>query len=580
MLSVGASSAASTLNVVACCAMRFRLSLLLLLLCGCAIGAEDRARREYQIQPGSLFLFEESPTLSPCDPIPAPSGKGPVAYLDAAGNVFVLHRKDQLSLARTEVSGLTLHPAFSSVAISGGQRDAYSIDLCAAAGEIDRPDAQQVLDGIRLSRSGDTLTLTAPSYDPERPSRSELRIAAPRDLPLSVDGSFSAVEIMDMAAPVKVRTTHARIKIMRTSGSVDAEADEFGVIDFAGERGEVRLNSANEINLKLTATKFNGSLHALAGEPVRVILPDAFSTPFEAAVRKASDFICRAPLCSQIKHSRREGGEWFSFGSATAALRFVSTNGPVVIDSLEQLRAAREQQKRETDEEAAERNLQTRHINNVAGSIHSEADAREYVNLLWKHFAPDVPKWIARSTLDRVARAEYAAVAGGEFIPEDRIANSFNNFVQRIGAPDWAHVTPEELHAIRAGELASAKATWNSYPNIWLMPNIYHVGSAGNLAPGCRAVEALKMLYTLNHLFSNAIYARERLRQNPVASHTVEARQSSPSSQEQLREYRVAFARAQEKEQELRRVEFEYVKQHGSKAYEAIVREMIDGVLP
>ena len=88
------------------------------------------------------------------------------------------------------------------------------------------------------------------------------------------------------------------------------------------------------------------------------------------------------------------------------------------------------------------------------------------------------------------------------------------------------------------------------------------------------------MLYTLNPLFSNAIYARERLRQNPVASHTVEARQSSPSSQEQLREYRVAFARAQEKEQELRRVEFEYVKQHGSKAYEAIVREMIDGVLP
>src|SRR5262249_53305324 len=124
------------------------------------------------------------------------------------------------------------------------------------------------------------------------------------------------------------------------------------------------------------------------------------------------------------------------------------------------------------------------------------------------------------------------------------------------------------------------KATWNSYPNLWLMPNVYHVDSSGNLAPGCRAVEALKMLHTLNELFSNAISARERLRQGPLTSRTVETRPTSGLSQGQIRERRIAFARAQEKEQQLRRVELEYVKQHGNKAYEAIVREMIDGVLP
>src|SRR5262245_17120899 len=98
------------LSVVACCAMKFRLLLLSLLLCSCAIGAEDRVRREYNIQPASPLLFEVSRTLSPCDPIPAPSGKGSVAYVSLSGNEFALHRKDQLSLSRTEVSGLTLRP--------------------------------------------------------------------------------------------------------------------------------------------------------------------------------------------------------------------------------------------------------------------------------------------------------------------------------------------------------------------------------------------------------------------------------------------------------------------------------------
>ena len=81
--------------------MRSRFSLFPLLLYGCAIGAEDRARRGYETQPASLFLFEESPTLSPCDPIPVPTGKRAVAYISASGSEFALRRKDQLAIAGT-----------------------------------------------------------------------------------------------------------------------------------------------------------------------------------------------------------------------------------------------------------------------------------------------------------------------------------------------------------------------------------------------------------------------------------------------------------------------------------------------
>jgi hypothetical protein len=559
--------------------MRLTVPVFALLLCGSAVLADDRNRREYELQPASLFLFEESRPLSPCDPVSVPAGKKSMAYLDASGNQFVLHRKDELSISRSQVSGLTVRPTFASVAITAEQRDSYSVNLCVSAGKIDGADASQVLDRIRLSRNGDTLTLAAPSYDSERPSRAELQIAAPKDLPLTADAAYAAIDLTGMTAPVKIRTTHARIKIMNTSGSVDAESAEFGVVDFAGERGQVQLRSATEINLKLTATSFDGRLQASAKQSVRIILPDGFSTPFEVRVRKASNFICRAPLCGQVKHERRDDGEWISFGATDAALRFEASDGPVLIDSLEQLRAAWDKQEREAREKAADFANQTRQLNDVAGSIHSEAEARRFVELLWKRFSDGGLKWVPSSILDRVARAEYAAVARGKVIPEERIANSFNTFMQRLEAPDWTHVTAEELRTMRVGELVTARATWNSYPNIWTMPNVYHVDSNGNLAPGCRAVEALKLLYTLNELFTNVFYAREHVRQGPDGANIERTLRSVPS-EAQIRENRATVARGWQREQELRQIKFIYAKQHGAKAYEELVRQMIEGVLP
>src|SRR5262249_9037148 len=144
------------------------------------------------------------------------------------------------------------------------------------------PDAQDLLDAIHLSRTGDIVSVAGlTKYDLDRPSRAELRIAAPSELPLTVDGTYSYVEISGMAAPVKVRTTNARVLVLRTSASVNVEAGEFGIIDFAGDRGDVRLNAATEINLKFTAQTFDGALQATAKQAIRIILPDGFKTPFE-----------------------------------------------------------------------------------------------------------------------------------------------------------------------------------------------------------------------------------------------------------------------------------------------------------
>ena len=53
-----------------------------------------------------------------------------------------------------------------------------------------------------------------------------------------------------------------------------AEAAAF-VVDYAGSEGTVVLSAEAEINLKITALKFSGTLMAWAQLPVRVLVPAA-----------------------------------------------------------------------------------------------------------------------------------------------------------------------------------------------------------------------------------------------------------------------------------------------------------------
>lgn len=528
---------------------------------------------EDQGQPAALFLFEEHPPRSHCDEIPVPSGKQSGVYTIASGTEFALHRKDELTLARKDVPELTVRPRSAMVWISGVQAESWSVELCASAGKVLGPDAQPILDSIRLARTGDVLSLAgSEKYDPDRPSRAELHITAPEELPVTVDGTYSYVEVRGINAPVKVRTSNARVRILRTSGKVDADATGMGIIDFVGSQGDVRLNADTELNLKLVAPVFDGNLSGTANQAIRVVLPDDFNTPFEAEVRKPSDFVCRAEFCKQIKNLHLKDKELFQFGPPNAALRFVSNHGQVIIDSIERLQQAETDFRRKAEEQRAEHARQAEHINEVAGSIHNEADARRYIDLLWKVFAPHVPAWLAGSILDRVAEAEYEAVVHGRFVSEEQIANSFNQFGQQIGAPAWAQVSAEEVRNIRGAELASAKRSWNSgQRTIWAMPDIYHVDSNGKAASGCRTVEAMKLLYNLHAQFANVIYARERI-ENP--------RPTEEASGQWFVEARLMLAQGHTYEQELRQMEANYAKKHGTSAYEKLERQMFERLVP
>jgi hypothetical protein len=312
--------------------MKLRLPATLLTLFGFAFGTQS-SQREAELQPASSFIFRWSPVRTDCDPIPT---KG--FYVKAVRNTPVnLQRLDQLHFSSDDAPELRVTAESALIEIDGSSSDTYSVQLCASAGAATEADAKSTLDAIKLSRDGDMLTVVSPSGNATRRSMAHVRVRAPADHPVNITGTYTAMAVHGIHAPVKLSTTHARISVLDSSADVDANAGEFGIVDFSGYRGNVRLTSATDINVQLTRPTFEGRLHATADRPLRVLLPSGFASPFEAVVNRRDEFVCRADLCSRITSVRKDGRFVFKYGDGDAVLSFVSTHGPVVLDTAREV---------------------------------------------------------------------------------------------------------------------------------------------------------------------------------------------------------------------------------------------------
>jgi len=146
------------------------------------------------------------------------------------------------------------------------------------------------------------------------------------------------MEIFGIDAPVRVSTTHPRIKLLELTGEVQATAC-VGVIDFAGDRGRVQLNADGEIgtiNLKFAAPRFEGALDAKAEVAIRILFPPRYESPFEAIADRPDQFVCRADIAPHVRRRDRDGLVVFVYGLGDPVLRFVS-RGVLIIDSTDRL---------------------------------------------------------------------------------------------------------------------------------------------------------------------------------------------------------------------------------------------------
>ncbi len=221
-------------------------------------------------------------------------------------------------------------------------------------------------------------------------------------------------------------------------------------------------------------------------------------------------------------------------------------------------------------------------VNELAGKIRSEADARDFVDETAKVFLSGLPYWFSRSERRRVARAEFLSVSEGRYISEERIATVFNRLMDDIGAGAELRVTASEVHTVRAAQILMTRTMWQhpGMQNIWQTPNVHSVTPQGGVAPGCRAVESLKMLYVLLELPSNLGYAREIIKKG--ADLDIELQKAplklTPRPPAKIEGRLEAHGRDQ-LEAALDEAKMEYVRRYGTRAFEGRLEEMFNRLI-
>jgi hypothetical protein len=141
-------------------------------------------------------------------------------------------------------------------------------------------------------------------------------------------------------------------------------------------------------------------------------------------------------------------------------------------------------------------------INDLAACIQTEDDARKLVDMVAAEFSHDLPsKWATRRMRARIARAEYESASNPRaLIPNQLIADAWDNFVEKIGAPQETLLNAAEIHYLLDARFVTAHLAWvRDRQNIWTIPNIYAVDANRKVANGSRALEAISLLWLLGN---------------------------------------------------------------------------------
>lgn len=281
------------------------------------------------------FLFERRPFTFDCaGRLPGQSAK--IGLRPAKQAPYLLTRSEEFNVSISDVPALTITTdRCNMVAVGGSDRSNLFMRFCARAEGNSEAEARERLQQIAMTRRGGVVSLICNTLDPGHHAMSYFLLDAPTHVQTVIHATYAPVEVRDMNGPVRVTASHARAKILETTGQVDANAF---VIDFAGSRGRISLNAEAEINLRITASKFEGTLLAWAQRPVRMLVPLGFQTPFQAIVNRPKHFVCRADLSAKIKHERKNGLHVFTHvGDGSAAPERVhlrSEQSTVVIDNI------------------------------------------------------------------------------------------------------------------------------------------------------------------------------------------------------------------------------------------------------
>ena len=247
-----------------------------------------------------------------------------------------------------------------------------------------------------------------------------------------------------------------------------------------------------------------------------------------------------------------------------------STTDPSRQQLMEQANAARER--------ARQAGIR---VNDLASNIHSEADARAFVEAVAEELGGNTSGWTTAAMRHRVAHAEFQSVNdSAHLIPEQRIVNVWNEYVREINAPEESLVTLPEIHNLRDAMVVSDRRVWDRMQlrSIWTAPGIHAVRSDGSMADGCRAVEALKILHALFREPAMLQGARQRVKEGVLVSERL--KQMQESKQQATPRTEAVLRARQGYSNPVPSAEVEYVRDHGRLDYERMMMRLFEEFFP
>jgi hypothetical protein len=221
------------------------------------------------------------------------------------------------------------------------------------------------------------------------------------------------------------------------------------------------------------------------------------------------------------------------------------------------------------------------HLNELAANVHSEEDARVFVDAVAEPFGRGrFQSWTTQGIRHRIARAEFDAVSNpSKLIPEQRIVDIWNEYVREIDAPADSLVSAAEIHNLRDATYAMSQMLWDrkGMQQLWTIPSIYALGTDGKIAAGCRAVEALKIFHDMSFSFQNIQSARERVQKGILVSERVNQQRQNPAPRAQGAKSGLA---ASVKANPMVAAESRYLQAHGDGDYRRLLMRLFAELFP
>ncbi len=226
----------------------------------------------------------------------------------------------------------------------------------------------------------------------------------------------------------------------------------------------------------------------------------------------------------------------------------------------------------------AEQRETAEQLNELAANIRTPADARRLVDFVATLFSRETPHALRRdSLLSRISQAEFSAVTDPNHrIPEQRMAEAWNAYAEIMQVHETSKVTVPEIHYLRDSFLTTSRLYWaRDHANFWTVPSIYATQADGSLAPGCRAIEAIRILCDLSNHHENLNIARDGLRHGIIPSDLLRESQAqaSPSAVGNQLVAVVAYSNP------LGIAQRQYIRAHGMKAFCKAVIAMVESTL-